>query len=190
MNNNRCPFELNNQFDAYYLFLDSEIIRNKTFCEKIELMNNIINSTCLKIKVILPIVLKNSARFYHLNIPSEKAHSLEEFFEIEIAIDKNTSLLSTFDFYIQDERNLLEGFISFGYELAIFGCNKSIIPLFDQIIKPYHEISLKNKKSFITDLFSDMNEKERFITSLEDTFHFKCFDKDSISPNGSSMRDS
>jgi len=159
-------------YSNYYLFSDSEILRNKVFNERIKLFSNKVNGEKITIEMVLTKEAESIIKSKFVIIPNNESYSFEEFDEKYIDFEKGNLLFySSFNFYVFDETKDWEIYCSTTQDIAIFGCNRNILNEFLNIFKPYEEESFKEKMNWIGN-FCKENYRNEYLNQLKKNYQF------------------
>ncbi|MEI7596519.1 MAG: hypothetical protein WCK02_12280 [Bacteroidota bacterium] len=159
-------------YSNYYLFSDCEILRNESFNKKIKLFSKKISGE----KVVIEMLLMDWA-LSHIGskffiIPNNESYSFEKFDEKCIEFGNGSIFFySSFNFYVYDETNEWELYCSTTQDIAIFGCNRSILNEFLNIFNPYKEESFKEKMNWIGNIFKESYRSE-YLNKLKNNYQF------------------
>lgn len=156
-------------YDNFYLFTEFDVIFNDEFTEKLNVFYTKINGENLSIKIDVP------SQYQH-SVPNtmdiSNPYNLKKFYEMKTH-DKDNLSYYMLNFFISDNSNLWEIYVSLENELSIIACSEKVCSLFEVVFKPYENENIDQKYKIITDMFGNDIDKKLFIESLEEIYHFK-----------------
>ncbi len=156
-------YALRKKYECLFLFSDTEVYRNDNFNSSIQNYSHEVGGTEITVDVMNFKEIKEYRKFAITNIKNTEKKSLSLLSEIILIDDQSIEDLLG-DYYIYDETNQWEFFVSTIMETAIFGCNKNSIDAFFKYFDPYNEISIEEKLKDIYDCFR-LKMKEIFLST-------------------------
>ena len=160
------------EYSNYYLFSDSEILRNKKFNERIKSFSNKVNGEKITVEMDLTKDAESIIKSKFVIIPNNESYSFEEFDDKYVDLEKGSVLFySAFNFYVFDETKDWEIYCSMTQDIAIFGCNRNILNEFLNIFKPYEEETFKEKMKWIGN-FCKENYRSEYFNKLRKNYKF------------------
>lgn len=166
-------FVLRNKYTNYYLFIDSEIIKNEIFSERIQSFSKSVGGESISVDVIFPTQYETLNLNVRTKISNLEKDSLGIFYEKLVDLGNNKLAAYMFDFFVYDNTSKWELYCSLGYEIGIFECDKSNVINALNILKPYEKVSLQEKLNSIGSLFTTEKNKDEFIVALLNNFPLK-----------------
>ena len=163
----------NKNFEFNYLYSDSDIVGNDEFANKLFDFVKTLKSNFLVFEILSPERYNNLFE-KKIIIDEITAQKIIDTFDYKSNCDSELYPLFVFSFYIYDSTEKWKIYASKDYEIAIFGCDKSINSLLEILFKPYEEESLEQKLSWVTDRFTLKADKIFYIKELEKNY---CFSK-------------
>lgn len=160
------------KYDFFYIFSDSEVILNDFFSKKLEFFLNENKSGEIIFEIELPFQQESFPSKKVIRIKNPNKVTINEFYEKEFEINGDRLVLCLFDYFMHDNSNLWEGYVSSNNDICIIGCNNEINSLFEVIFAPYQEENLEQKYKGIGGILENEKSKKEFIESLEKNYHF------------------
>ncbi len=165
-------FVFNKKYDNYFLFLDNEIAINEVFYKRIKSFSLRNHGNELIIDLIN---LRGNDLYKRKNIfkvPNTSPYTLE-ILSSEFIDEKKTYEDMMFEFLIFDDTDEWAVYCHVGNDYGIGGCNAMLYSSFIEELKPYEKISFEGKLKEVEKAFGNVDEKERFISSLLTTYNFE-----------------
>lgn len=157
-------------YDNFYLLTEFDIIFNEKFTKNLNTFCKKIGSEKLSIKLEVPVEYKS---LVPNKIELTDSNNLGDFYEMSTNVNGTELFYYMINFFINDNSELWEIYVSLEKELSIIGCSKQISSIFEVIFKPYEDESVNQKYKIIGDMFNDEKSKLVFIESLERNYKFR-----------------
>jgi len=155
---------LRKKFKNLFLFFDTEIHYDELFNSNVQEFSNKIGGKEVVIEVMNFKEIDEYKEYSIIKIPNTEQKSLSILGDIPLATLTVEDLLG--DYYIYDDTREWEFFVTIIDEVAVFGCNDDVLPVFIDIFQPYKEDTLEEKLKGIYGWTSSEKEKKEFIKKL------------------------
>jgi len=162
---------LRKKFKNLFLFFDSEIYYRELFNKNIQEFSDKTGGKEVIVEVMNFKLFEEYKKYSIIKIPNTNKKSLEILEEIPLIDDKFVGDLLG-DYYIYDDTKEWEFFVSILDEVAVFGCNDDILPIFMDIFQPYKEDTLEDKLRMIYGCCSSEKNRKKFIEKLCANYKF------------------
>ncbi|WP_323028509.1 hypothetical protein [Gelidibacter japonicus] len=158
-----------NKYENHFLLTEFDIIFNEEFTHNLNIFFKKLGSKKMLIKLEVPIEYDALISSY---FEFDDPEGLREFYEMSTLINGTELFYYMMNFFIKDDTNLWEIYVSIEHELSIIGCLNRINFLIGFVLNPYGNEDLHRKMTIISDKFNNEISKIEFIESLEKNYQF------------------
>ena len=169
----RLPkYILRKNYTNLFLFLDSEIYYREVFNNNIQKFSKENGGEKIIVEIMNFKEIEEYKKFSIIKISNTELKSLSVLGEIPVLSGYSVEDLLG-DYYIFDDTNEWEFFVSIIDEIAVFGCHESVLQSFLETFQPYKEMTLNEKLEFIYLGSNSEKESSKFIKELHENYKWR-----------------